>query len=254
MTASYPPNTYSRSHDQHKPHDQLDRSHEQHSQHSIGGDYQGYINQSLPVTQGSRSPVRMRPDHVATQAGGSPGGNSRNKYVREYQIARESNKQKPRQDFILKWGPDMDQPTVASAAGRHPSQQETSRFGPVPDRKSHKRSPADSFQAPSDLNLGFEAPYSGYSSHGMNGHYQNGGTPDLGYSSPQYGRPADRSYSQQNGYHPPSQHPPGTADFIINKKLEARKQLWHYNQTYEEDEGSGALVHRPLEVICFFLF
>ena len=170
--------------------------------HSYG---YGTYHQQAPQTQTSRSGP-WTPDN-------------RHKYIREYEIP-EDPVPKPKQEFILRWGPHQKSPSVERVIGRHTPDRENSRFGPQ-DKKSHKRSASD----------GYANQY-------------DGGVSDR-HRSP--------SVERTEHYSSPDRHAPGRTYQIPGSPRRSppkKQQHWHYNQTYEDcDVTSPGYDTRNVDVI-----
>ena len=200
--SQYPPNSYVQyKQSQPKFHHDGGRAQDQGPTRSQG--YVTYREQS-PSSATSRL-ARREPEN-------------RHKYIREYEIPEEPIP-KPKQEFILRWGPQQKSPSVERVIGRHTPDREGSCFG-APDKRSHKRSASD-----------------GYA------HQYEGCISDR-YRSPSVERTEHYSSLERHGPGRTYQMPGSP------RRSPQKKQQWHYNQTYEEhDVTSPTYETRNADVI-----
>ena len=120
----YPPNSYV----QYKQ-SQLKHRHDGVRAQDQGLYPQGYVSYHDKPSTTSQSAPRKADD--------------RHQYIREYEIPEEPIP-KPKQEFVLRWGPQQKSPSVERVVGRHTPDREGSRFGPQ-DKRPHKRSASDGY-------------------------------------------------------------------------------------------------------------
>ncbi len=171
-----------------------------------------------PQTRGYSSSTYQQPP-VTSYSSGRYEPDNRHKYIREYEIPdgpAAATPAKPKQEFILRWGPQQKSPSVERVIGRHtPDRGETGRFGQTPpEGRLHRRSASD----------GFPQQYEG------GGVFDQQRSPSMERTE-RFSSPDRRAYQIPGS---PRHQIPGSPS---RKTAPPKKQqLWHYNHTYEDHD------------------
>ncbi len=206
------------------PHEQLPATREQHVPEMSRFPPNSFVQyrssgggQSPTKTQ-DYSPYQQQPP-VSTSRSRPYEPDNRHKYIREYEIPSDSTPTKPKQEFVLRWGPHQKSPSVERVIGRHTPDREGSRFG-AQEKRSHRRTASDGYS---------------HAEGGISDRHRSPSTErNERYSSPdKSGQP--RTYQMPRS----SRGPPVSSQAGPSGPgpSAAVRQLWHYNQTYEDQDG-----------------